>query len=390
MTTTISAVDELRPLLEHRARWCISIFLPTHRRGPEIRQAAIRLKNLLHEAEVGLSERGVRQAEIEELLAPARVRLTSHEFWRLQSDGLALFLAPDFRREHRLPLEFDEHVTVAEEFEIRPLLPLLAGNGRFFVLALSGAHNRLYEATRDSIVELPTPGVPESLDVALRFDDPQSQLQFRTGTSVTTPAGGRRAATFHGHGVGVDDARSNLLRYCQQIDRGLEPLLAGERAPMVLAAVDADRAVYREANSYRHLLERGVAGNPDRVEPLDLLRRAWPIAEPHFAAEIERALARFGDLSSSPRASTRPDEILTAAASGRVDTLFVDRDERLRGIFRADTGEVMLVADGTEDGTVRDLIELAARHTLTHAGTVYALNAGELPEGATAAAILRY
>ena len=43
--------EHLSFLLQTRERFCVSIFLPTHRAGPEIRQDPIRLKNLLKQAE---------------------------------------------------------------------------------------------------------------------------------------------------------------------------------------------------------------------------------------------------------------------------------------------------------------------------------------------------
>lgn len=42
---------ELKTLAEARDKWCVSIFMPTHRAGVETRQDPIRLKNLLGETE---------------------------------------------------------------------------------------------------------------------------------------------------------------------------------------------------------------------------------------------------------------------------------------------------------------------------------------------------
>jgi hypothetical protein len=39
---------------------CVSLFLPTHRAGPEVQQAPIRLKNLLRQAIEALQAGGVR------------------------------------------------------------------------------------------------------------------------------------------------------------------------------------------------------------------------------------------------------------------------------------------------------------------------------------------
>ena len=60
--------------LIHRAPGdCVSIFLPTHREKEEAQQDPIRLKNLLHHAEVGLLARGHRATAVRDLLEPADI-----------------------------------------------------------------------------------------------------------------------------------------------------------------------------------------------------------------------------------------------------------------------------------------------------------------------------
>ena len=92
---------ELKRLIEVREEWCISIFMPTHRAGPEIQQDPVRLKNFLGEAKERLLESGLRRPDVDALLEPASALVHSHVFWRHQSDGLALFVSPKvFRPYH--------------------------------------------------------------------------------------------------------------------------------------------------------------------------------------------------------------------------------------------------------------------------------------------------
>jgi hypothetical protein len=42
-------------------------------------------------------------------------------------------------------------VVVTDRFHIKPLLPLLSGDGRFYVLALSQSEVRLLQGTRYSV-----------------------------------------------------------------------------------------------------------------------------------------------------------------------------------------------------------------------------------------------
>ena len=112
-------------------------------------------------------------------------------FWRYQSDGLAVLFNQDGMRHYRLPLDFEELLVVADRFHLKPLLPLLSGDGRFFLLALSQNEIRLLQGTRHSVSQIDLQDVPDSLAEALKWDDPQSQLQWHTGTSAVSNGGQR-------------------------------------------------------------------------------------------------------------------------------------------------------------------------------------------------------
>jgi len=65
----------------------VSIYLPTHTAGREIRQDHIRLKNLLSSAAERLTAQR-RKPEIEALLAPVEALVGDDDFWRHQERSL--------------------------------------------------------------------------------------------------------------------------------------------------------------------------------------------------------------------------------------------------------------------------------------------------------------
>jgi hypothetical protein len=203
--------DQLKDLLSVEGCPCVSLFHPTSPVGPDSRtydrRDPRRLKNLLRTAREDLRARGVPRREVETILARPQALLDEEQFWQYQANGLALFAAPELFRFYRMPLRLETLCVVANRFHTKPLLPLLTGDGLFYVLALSQNAVRLLEATRDSFVELELGDIPSSLGAALRYDDPEPQLQYRTAPPAQ---GGRRAALFHGHGRGVDDVKTNL------------------------------------------------------------------------------------------------------------------------------------------------------------------------------------
>jgi len=288
--------NDLKELIETSGEWCVSLYMSTHRVGREQQQEPIRFKNLVAQTQEKLLDSGLRRSEVQELLRPAESLLDDEDFWQHQSDGLAVFLAPDSARIYRLPSRFDEFVVIADNFQIKPLLPLLVENGQFYILALSLNEVRLFLGTRDTVNRVDLPGVPTSMQAALSMDDPEKHLDFHTSTkSPSTPGG--RPAMFHGQGVQADEQdKENILRYFKLVDNGLSGLLSGVTIPMVLAGVDYLHPIYRQANTYPNLLEEGLKGNPEELDGRELHQSAWELVEPIFVKDQKEALERFEQL----------------------------------------------------------------------------------------------
>jgi len=376
---------DVNTLNDARRRPCVSLFMPTHRTGRELRQDPIRLKNLLRDAEEQLVAGGLRTPEARELLRPAQQLLDESLFWAHMSDGLALFLGPEVHRRYRVPLPLEEQVAVADRFHVKPLLPLLTGDGHFFILGLSQKSVRLLEATRHSVDEIELESMPTSLAEALRFDDLEKQLQFHTRAPER---GDERAAMFFGQGPGGEVEKERLVRYFRQVDRGVCELLHGEQAPLVLAGVDYYFPLYREANNYAHLFPEGVSGNPEGLLAEELHRRAWPLVAEYFQRAEDQALAQYRQLAGTGRTSVDLPEILHAAHQGRVETLFVVQGIQQWGDFAPERQQVEFHAEPGPGS--QELLDLAAIRALAAKGSVFVLDRSRMPESGIVAAIYRY
>ena len=62
---------DLKSLIAQQGKWCVSLYMPTHRVGREQQQDPIRLKNLLAEAETKLLANGLRRPAVQKLMRPA-------------------------------------------------------------------------------------------------------------------------------------------------------------------------------------------------------------------------------------------------------------------------------------------------------------------------------
>lgn len=387
--TDLPTRENIRDLISKQAEGCISIYMPTFRAGRKTEQGPIRLKNLLKQAEQYLFDLRFRTPQIRTLLEPAEELLANGLFWQNQSDGLALFLSSAGLLNYRVPLPFDELVVVAEHFHVKPLFQLLTGDGLFFVLAVSQNAVRLLECTRYGCDTIDLEGVPASIAQALRFDDPEKQLQFHTGTSAPG-TGGVRSALFHGHGVGTDDAKTNILRYFRSIDQGLQKLLQDKQAPLVLAGVEYLLPIYREANHYPYLIEEAIKGNPEDLSDKTLHEQAWKLMEPIFRQAQDKAIMDYDRLSKSKsdRSSRDLEKIVSASRAGRVETLLVAMGVQQWGQFDPQTGTVQLHQEASPGD--EDLLDLAAIQTFLNGGTVYVWDPNKMPDHSQVAAIFRY
>lgn len=382
---------DIEALLGHESETAVSIYLPTHRAGAEIQQDPIRLRNLLRQAEDRLIAAGMRTPDAQEILNQTEVLLTDGLFWRHQSDGLAMFLAPGYFRHFRLPLQFEELVILGDRFHIKPLLPMFSEEGHFYLLALSQNSVRLLEGTRYSIDELDTGSLPESLADALKWDDPEKQLQHHATGGAPT-GGARPNADYHGHTTGAQEAqaKTNILRYFQKIDRGLQEILGESNSPLVLAGVEYLFPIYREANTYRHLVEGGIPGNPEDISAQTLHQQAYELLQPYFNRGREEMTDLYRRLAGmdTGRASNDIQEVVTAAYAQRVDSLFVPIGVEVWGVFDPTDQDVQLHEDNTFEN--QDLLDFAAAQTFLNGGKVYAVEPAEIPGGGLCAAVFRY
>jgi hypothetical protein len=382
--------DDLRRLRDEAEPPCVSLYLPVSPARPDTQANVIRLKNLLREAEEGMLERGVARERAAEVLDPARALLDDVAFWQQPGEGLALFLAPGLTRIQRGPAPFPERAEVGDRFHFAPLLPLLSGDGQFHVLALSQNSVRLFEASRDGVEELQLPDVPRSLQEALQIDELQSSLQFHSpgGTPQAGARGGRRTAMFHGHGAAEEDEKEALQRFLQVLDERLMRHLRRRPLPLVVAAVDYERAMFREVSSHPQVLAEGIDGNPEMLSGEELRDRALPLVEPLLKADLQRAVATFEQLGGSDRVSSDLEDVLVAAVDGRVDTLFADITRQRWGRFDPASRNVEVHEDRQSDD--EDLVDRAAVEALDRGGSVFGLNDGEVPGGGPVAAVFRY
>jgi hypothetical protein len=361
----------------------VSIYLPTHPVTTEREQDVVLFKNLVKKVEEGLAGGGMRSPDVTTLMLPVKALQDNPMFWRQSSGGLAVLNSQEEFLTIRLPGPVGPGAMVADRFVLKPLLPFVDHGEVFYVLALSLNSVRLFRGSRFATTEVPLEDIPTSLADALKWDDYQKEVQF-----YSTAMGTTASQTFYGTSSTGDTHKAEVARYFHGVDAGLREMLAGRPVPVVLAGVDYLLPIYRSASHYPSLVEGGVPGNPEHVTVEQLHDRAWALAEPAFRATRTRAVERLGELRAAGKASSDLAQIVPAALSGRVESLFLDMSATAWGRPGVNGSEPE-VHDTPEPGDT-DLWDLVATRTFLTGGDVWATDPESEPGLMPAAAVFRY
>lgn len=386
--------DVLKNLTKGVKEPCISIYLPTHKEWNFMEEDITRYKNILRKAEMSLEEKIPGKKERDHLFKPAIDLLEDKDFWNHQSDGLAVFIAPETFYTYNLPKKFDEELIVSKRFHLKPLLELLSGDGKFFVLALDLNETKLYEASRFSIrlVDLPA-GTIISYAEAVKWDDPEKSLQFHTGTkqSAAQGKGGARAAIFHGHGSGsMDDSvhKEKILEFFHLLNKGVFEVIKDENVPLVLAGIEYLMPIYRKANSYPHIFNKGIDVNPEDLSVEQLHNNAYKLIKPVFEKAEEISRSKYEQFSGNNKASGLIENVVKSAYAKKIESLFVDGSSHVWGEFIEEENKV-IIKDNSEN-KFDDLLDFAALHTLFNGGQVFVVDKDRMPNKSEVAAVYRY
>lgn len=380
------SLEELKELVEQPQGLCVSIYMPTAQLGSETQQNSVHFKNLIRQAEANLEKYELRPTDPGQFLQPA-IDLDEDEFWQDQNAGLALFISEGFFRFYRVPIEMIELVVVSDRFHLKPLIPLLGGDHRFYILTLGQRDVRLLEGNRYGMTrEVEIEGLSKSMDEALQYDETAKDEQRRMGGGAGRAA--LQAGSYHGQGADRENVKEDLLQYFQLVDKALHDFFRNRRAPLVLAGVNYLLPIYHEANTYNFIVEEGIQHNTKQQTAQELHAEAWAIVEPLFKADQQKAIDYYHESLAAGKGSNNLDEVIQGAFYGRVEQLFVPVGVQKWGHFDPDSMELEMHNDAQSGD--EDLLNAAAIQTIFHGGTVYAVEPEKVPDDTPVAAVFRY
>jgi hypothetical protein len=368
--TDIPSPAELRSLATLREPGVVSIYLPTTPVSTDDRDP-LTLRNLVDEALTRLREsETLDKAAVLEVEEELYDLVDDGMFWTYQGQGLAVFATATRRSVYRLPLEVEQQVHVSDRAFLKPLVSVLSHSSTCYVLALSENSVRLVEVT-DGLSPATTtvPGLPEDAASAVG----RSSIKDRS---------------HRGRLVGSEGKRVHLRAYARQVDAALRPVLSGSDVPLVLAAVEPIRSIFRSVSSSPQLADAAIETSPDRLTDQQLAEEARGVLDRLSGTRSQELADLFDTRRSEGRAVTDIADAARAATAGAVETLVVDRSASFPGTV-AEDGTVAF-DEGTHGGTAYGVVDEVVRRVLLTGGDVLSVDAALVPGGQPVAAILRW
>jgi hypothetical protein len=356
---------EINTLMAMRSLPSVTITLPTHRTSPDNKQDPIRLKNLVVEATNRLLK-DFSKREVEGLLKSLEdVAGDINHSYNL--DGLAIFVNNDFARAYELPFTLKERVTVDESFYTRDLVFAMNRTPRYRVLALSEQPTRLFEASKDALIEVTAGAFP---------------------MKHTGPGGEQRVAS----GPGVNES-SQVSRhheaFFRSVDAEYDKVAKGDPLPLAVVGVERYLSFFRE-NSTKNDVVVELRGNYDHLNAHDIGRMVWPEVKEALAARRAGVFDQLRDAIGARKIASTAGEAWRYAHEGRGALLLLEENYHAPAKL-SDDGMNIVLSDRPEDLDVMDdAADVIVETVLDKGGRVVFVPDGSLKEHSGVALILRY
>ncbi|NUL05271.1 chemotaxis protein [Streptomyces lunaelactis] len=363
----------LRTLRETQPYPVVSVTVPTHRREPDNAQDAVRLRNLVAEAERRLDsdETVSRQARID--IKTQLDQAVAEVDLRHTLDGLVILANPGEHQIWYLPRRVPERVVLSDTYLTRNLVAAKAMDRPYWILAVAADRATLWHGSGESVREHNRNGFPKVMEPEVQ----DVQREERAGDS---------ASTFRDE---------QIHRFLREVDAALSAVLAAEPRPLYLVGLAPALALLEEVGTVERdvagkVLNGGLLNGPAHVLYRELEAGIGEFHRKEAARTIDRLVAARGRRTFAAGL----DEVREAAQEGRAALVAVE--ENFQQTVRVDQGHLVPVDPAepgsapSEDGVREDIVDEIVEAALDSGAEVVFVPGDALAGHNRIAADLRY
>jgi hypothetical protein len=338
----------------------VSILLPTHRTSPDNNLDALLLKKLFKEAETRLLSE-FEKKRISGLVSKLK-KLVSAVDIRQNLDGLAIFVNHGFEKIVRLPFPVKERVIIDETFATRDIIRAMNRGINYYTLSLSAGFVRLFEAHRDSFIEITEWGFP--------FVNP-----FQRGSNLEES---------------TSQKETRLKEFFNTVDKSFTRIYHSSPMRLVLAGVQKNLAFYQDQADLRNILMTTIEGNFDHTSAHDLGKFVWPEVKSVMAEKRHEVIRQLEEAIGAMKMVSGIEEVWNLAIQDRGLILVVEEDYQQPARINSKDNSINLVEKHNEPGIVDDLVDEIAEKVIATGGRVVFVDNGALAKYNRIGLVLKY
>jgi hypothetical protein len=218
----------------------------------------------------------------------------------------------------------------------------------YYVLSLSEQTSRLYEAFRDTLIDIQNTGFPIESSSGMN------------GAIEPSPGNGR------------------LREFIRTADEHFEDYLKRDPLRLVVVGVKEHLSIFQSVTSHRDVLIGSVEGDYAAASPHDLGRIVWPVVKEAMAGTSEEAMLDLETAESSQDVAFGIDAVAHSAGSRTGGTLFIEEDYHMKGGVRETDHSLIRPKDLDIQEAIDDAVDAIIEEVLEKGGNVIFMKSGSL------------
>jgi hypothetical protein len=218
----------------------------------------------------------------------------------------------------------------------------------YYVLVLGGQTSRLYEAFRDTLIDIRNKAFPIESSAA------------KPGSVDPAPVNGR------------------LLEFIRTADQHFDHYFKQDPLRLIVVGEKKSLSIFNSMTTHQDALLGSVEGDYAATSPHDLGRIVWAIVKTVMAGTNGKAMRDLEAAESSQGTAYGIDAVAHLAGSRTRDTLFVEEDYRMKGGVREMDHSLIKAEDLDIQESIDDAVDTIIEKVLEKDGKVIFLESGSL------------